>query len=477
MSVKLTSFSCAPEPDYQDLKRQIDRLPVDKALRLENCELPLECTPNRATVVFYKYSNQYVMCLDKAVRYSGQNWAMVVLCKGTRLPFADFNKMKIFLLALPAETAPAPGSRGNGLTDGYDLNSIVNMDDLTLPTEATSTPDFKSILRELEKSIMGQETAVKTFAHQTALHLKKNNPQKPLSFVCYGLPGTGKSETAKCISKTLSKLGPHKYSEVWTDLNQYTEAHSVYRLIGSPPGYIGYNDSPVFEAVTRNPYTVFIWDELDKAHPEVLKTFMAILDEGRCAARKDGANHTREYNFKHCIFIFTSNYRLGASPKKRIGFSFSDDVEDIRHTNDAVEVDYREERPEDEYAELTKKIYRNTEAARKSFVEAGVLREIASRFSCFVEFKELSAEAKIRILAKQVVETGFEYNVRLAYISPDIMQALINASASENVLTVRSFKAVIEGYLASAFAEAGVTFGGQAVRLEGTIESPVVLPE
>ena len=83
----------------------------------------------------------------------------------------------------------------------------------------------------------------------------------------------------------------------------------------------------------------------------------------------------------------------------------------VQSEDNAVEINYPETASPDEHSELTKRIYRNTEAARKAFVEAGVLREIASRFNCFVEFKELSPEAKIRILVKQVIETGFEYNL------------------------------------------------------------------
>ncbi len=100
--------------------------------------------------------------------------------------------------------------------------------------------------------------------------------------------------------------------------------------------------------------------------------------------------------------------------------------------------------------------------------------EIASRFTAFAEFQPLSDEAKIRILAKQVVESAREYNIRLSHISASILQALVNAATTENVLTVRSYKSVIEGYLAAAFAEAGGKLGGQAVRLEGTLEAPQI---
>ena len=320
---------------------------------------------------------------------------------------------------------------------------------------------------------------METFAYQVAIGLNKTHPKKPASFLFYGNSGVGKSEAAKALPKILSKLTGREYAEVLTDLNTFTEAHSVYRLTGAPPSYAGYDDPAVLENVSKNPNTVFIFDELDKAHPEVLKIFMAILDEGRCAARRESADGTRELDFKNSILIFTSNHRLGSSPsKKKIGFTASDDVQDVRVNDNAVEVSYTAEHPEVEagQVELTKRIYRETEAARKAFVETGVLREIASRFGCFVGFKELSAEAKVRILVKQILETGAEYNLRLTYIASPILQALVDASTSENALTVRSFKTVIEGYLAAAFAEAGTRYGGQAVRLEGTIEVPVLSP-
>lgn len=230
--------------------------------------------------------------------------------------------------------------------------------------------------------------------------------------------------------------------------------------------------------MTNNPYTVFIFDELDKAHPEVLKTFMSILDEGRCASRKELPDHSREFDFKHCIFFFTSNYCLESSSQKKVGFSLSEDITGIFYSDNAVAVTYRhEDAADDTSAELTKRIYRNTESARKAFMQTGVLREIASRFTAFVEFKELTNEAKVRILAKQIIETGFEYDLKLSYIAPGILQALANASLSGDALTVRSFKSVIEGYLAEPFADAGAKYPGQLVRLDGTIDTPNIIPE
>jgi hypothetical protein len=482
--MKLIDFAYAPDADYLWLEQQIDALPEKRAFRFEHCELPPECVPRHMAVGMYKQHSCYVLYLEGPARYSGHNNSTKSLCEKRHLNFQSFNELKQFLQTLDAEPVATPEHPQTLPTSGTftsSPNSSTGINGITPPAAATgSTPDFQVIQEEMGKHIIGQDIAVTTIAHQVSLHLKKASPKKPLSIVTYGPPGTGKSEAAKVLANALSGLGTHKYATVWTELNTFSEAHSVYRLIGSPPGYVGYDDAPVFEAVTQNPYTVFIFDELDKAHPAVLKTFMSILDEGRCASRKELADHSREFDFRHCIFIFTSNFCLGASPKKRIGFSLAEDVTAICHKDDTVEVRYKEKNGEkhreDERAAVTKRIYRETESARKAFVKAGVLREIASRFNCFVEFQELSMEAKVRILAKQVVETGFEYNIRLTYIASSVLQGLIDNATAEDALTVRSFKSVIEGYLAAAFADAGAGYPGQTLRLEGSIEEPLLLP-
>lgn len=476
--MKLTDFSCASEQDYAYLRREIDKAPNTISLIISDCELPPGCTPDCATVELYKHADLYIMRFRNVVHYFGQSPELASLCEGKPIYFQDFQKMRSFFSLLSAEKVTVSESHEATPIEEYALNRIVKMDKITLPTGAAQKVlDYKSIQRELEKVIAGQETAIETISHQTALHLSKSNPQRPLSIVLAGPSGTGKSEMAKALPKIISKLSAHQYATVWTDLNTFRDASSVNRLTGSAPGYIGYEDTPIFETVTQNPRTLYIFDEMEKAHPDVLKTMMAVLDEGRCAARKELADHSREYDFKNCIFLFTTNLKLDTTPqKKSTGFAFSDDVEYVRHTDDAIEIGYTESSPEDKSAALTKRIYRNTEAARKAFMETGILREIASRFNCFITFDELDAEAKVKILAKQIVETGFEYNLRLVHISLAILQSLVNASTSENVLTVRSFKTVVEGYLANVFAEAAVRCAGKAVRIEGTVEKPEILP-
>lgn len=346
---------------------------------------------------------------------------------------------------------------------------------------AIRTVNYQDIYDRLRKTIMGQDKQLKAISYITAQHINKTSPKKPVSFMFAGPPGVGKSETAKALASILTKLTGHEYSEIKVDLNTFTEAHTVHRLTGAPAGYVGYDDEPIFESVAKNDRTIMICDELDKAHPEVLKVFMSILDEGRCVANKPRADDSREYDFRNCIFVFTSNYNLASTGdaafgRRRIGFNVRDTTESADNSSKGIDVDYETETQEDIAQSLPLQIYKETELARKNFVKAGTLREIASRFQCFVNFDPLSKQAKCKILAKQIVESGLEYSHAISYISPNIMQGIINAAMSGDSLTVRSFRAIIEGYLAPVFANTEI-LENQTYRLEGALDAPQMTPQ
>lgn len=478
MSINIADIYLMLMNNPHEFKRHIDDLPDGKALLFDGCEVP-NCVPNKVTLALYKEKGKYTIRLASKVGYTGWNPAILALADGKPITFKDFLMLRRFFeeIATGAEALPNV-STGILSKDKGELSEITDFATLSMPAgEAQPLLDYKALQHELGKRVIGQDVALEKIAYQTTLHYNKKTPTKPSSFYLFGDSGVGKSEAAKAVAKAMTKLTPHVHTEVWTDCNQLTEAHNVNRLRGSEAGYVGYDDVPILEAVTRNPYSVFIWDEADKCHPDVLQLMMAILDEGRCTARKELPDHSRYYDFRYATFIFTSNLHLNESPKKQIGFAAADTIKSIHHKDCAVEISYHEEDPVVGSVDITQRIYRETEAAREKFMESGVLREIASRFGCFVEFKKLSDEAKIRILAKQVLDCAAEFGVQLAYISPGIMQALINATMSEDASTVRSYKNVIDGYLAADFAAAGTIGEGPPFRLEGSIEAPKIMRE
>ena len=437
------------------------------------CLFPETCNPREICLSFIKTAGGYTFRVNPHFRYDGNNSVMGILADTGAVSFSSWQEVEQALRTftdewrepLIVDPGPAP-------------ESLTNWEEIQMPKSTSNTvPTFEEIYHDLSLKVMGQDEAIETVAYQVAHFLQKRNPKKPLSILMSGTPGTGKSETAKVVADILAHKCTPAYSTVWTDLNNFTESHTVARLVGAPPGYVGYEDEPVFEAVNHNPYTIFHFDELDKAHKTVLKIFLSVLEDGKSISKNANSNGSREYDFKHCIFFFTSNYDLTGTKntKRKIGFSLSDSVENVEFKDDAVNVAYSEsQQVVDE--PLAKRIYRETEQARHQFVEAGNLREIASRFQSFVQFKPLSEEAKVKILAKQILETGFEYGVRLSYIAPGIMQEMIREATSENSLTVRSFRGIIEGYLAPAFAGADEN-PNASYRLEGTLAEPHMIDE
>ena len=175
---------------------------------------------------------------------------------------------------------------------------------------------LKHLEEMLQKRIVGQNEAVQVVAkaiRRGRVGLK--DPKRPIgSFLFLGPTGVGKTELSKALAEILFD---NENSMIRLDMSEYMEAHSVSKLIGSPPGYIGYDSGgQLTEKVRRKPYSVILFDEIEKAHPDVMNLLLQILEDGRLTDSQG-----REVNFKNTIIIMTSN--LGAryiTDKKSLGF-------------------------------------------------------------------------------------------------------------------------------------------------------------
>lgn len=175
---------------------------------------------------------------------------------------------------------------------------------------------------ELMKKVIGQEEAVKKVAkavRRSRAGLKSKN--RPIgSFLFVGPTGVGKTE----LSKTLAEeLFGDKNAMIRLDMSEYMEKHSAAKLIGSPPGYIGHEEAgQLTEKVRRNPYSIILLDEIEKAHPDVMHMFLQVLEDGRLTDSQG-----RTVNFKDTVIIMTSN--AGATDKPKVmGFGASSAVEE-----------------------------------------------------------------------------------------------------------------------------------------------------
>ena len=196
----------------------------------------------------------------------------------------------------------------------------------------------------LHERLIGQEEAVTAVSE--AIRRSRSglsNPRRPIgSFIFLGPTGVGKTELSKALAEFLFD---DESNMVRIDMSEYMEKHTVSRLVGAPPGYVGYDEGgQLTEAVRRRPYRVILFDEIEKAHPEVFNILLQILEDGRLT---DG--HGRTVDFRNTVVIMTSN--LGTSYLNRQGFGFNpagpspEDVKDRleKSVNDALKQAFRPE--------------------------------------------------------------------------------------------------------------------------------------
>ncbi len=213
------------------------------------------------------------------------------------------------------------------------------------------TEDENTRLRNLEKGlherVIGQNEAVEAVSkaiRRGRVGLK--DPSRPIgSFLFLGPTGVGKTELSKALAESL--FGDEN-SLIRIDMSEYMEPHSISKLIGSPPGYVGFEEGgQLTEKIRRKPYSVILFDEIEKAHPDVMNMLLQILDDGRLTD-----SNGRTVNFKNTVIIMTSN--VGArliTDKKSLGFSHADEKSDEQKDYEATKKEVmaelkREFRPE-----------------------------------------------------------------------------------------------------------------------------------
>jgi len=257
---------------------------------------------------------------------------------------------------------------------------------------------------ELEKRVRGQESAIKAVAN--AIRRSRagiSEEKKPIgSFLFVGPTGVGKTELAKTLAEFMFN---DEASLIRLDMSEFMEKHSVAKIIGSPPGYIGHDEGgQLTEQVRRRPYSVILFDEIEKAHPEVFNILLQILDDGRLSDSKG-----REVNFKNTIIIMTSNLGNEVIKHYSIGFSDGSDKQN--------EIKHRENEMKEKIENILKDHFkleflnRIDETVIFKSLDKLALSEIVDLELAKVEKRLLDKNIKIRIAAKvkkHLAEKGFD---------------------------------------------------------------------
>jgi ATP-dependent Clp protease ATP-binding subunit ClpC len=240
------------------------------------------------------------------------------------------------LLARKSEKDAEMKAAGVDLFDEVDEEAIAEVLSLWtgIPVYKLTEEETTKLLRmedELHKRVIGQEAAIHAVSQairRTRAGLK--DPKRPSgSFIFLGPSGVGKTELAKTLAEFL--FGDDT-AMISLDMSEYMEKHTVSRLVGSPPGYVGYEEGgQLTEAVRRKPFSVVLFDEIEKAHPDVFNTLLQILEEGRLTDSQG-----RSVDFRNTVLIMTSNLGTADLRRANVGFTKIDEAVTYERMKDKV---------------------------------------------------------------------------------------------------------------------------------------------
>ena len=286
---------------------------------------------------------------------------------------------------------------------------------------------LKNLEKILHERVVGQNEAVSAVAkaiRRGRVGLK--NPKKPIgSFLFLGPTGVGKTELSKALAEAL--FG-NEDAMIRVDMSEFMEGHSVSKMIGSPPGYVGYDEGGgLTEKVRRKPYSVILFDEIEKAHPDVMNILLQILDDGRLT---DATGRT--VDFKNCVIIMTSN--VGArfiSENKSLGFK--------------MEKEENEEQKE-KYEEIKKEVMNEL---KKQFKP-----EFLNRIDEIIVFHKLSKEDISKIIDIMLDEVKERLNEKKIELSVDnSAKELIAKKGTDSSYGARPLRRAIQSILEDQLAE------------------------
>ena len=306
-----------------------------------------------------------------------------------------------------------PGSRKRKTVQVRDIEDTVARI-ARIPAKSVSTDDrerLERLERDLKLVIFGQDQAVETLA--SAIKMSRSglaNPDKPIgAFLLAGPTGVGKTEVTRQLSEILG-IELLRY-----DMSEYMERHTVSRLIGAPPGYVGFDQGGLLtDAVLKHPHAVVLLDEIEKAHPDVFNLLLQVMDHGTLTD-----NNGRKVDFRNVILVMTTNAGAEVQARRSIGFTEQD------HASDAMEI------------------------IRKSFSP-----EFRNRLDAIVSFDSLPAEAVARVVDKFIMQLEAQLGAKKVQLEVDEdARAWLAEHGFDATMGARPMARVIQEHIKRPLAE------------------------
>ncbi|MES2719602.1 MAG: ATP-dependent Clp protease ATP-binding subunit ClpA [Pseudomonadota bacterium] len=291
-----------------------------------------------------------------------------------------------------------------------------------IPAKSVSSNDkeaLRNLERDLKMTVFGQDEAIDALS--AAIKLSRAGlkaPEKPIgSFLFAGPTGVGKTEVTKQLARTLG------VELVRFDMSEYMERHTVSRLIGAPPGYVGYDQGGLLtEAIVKNPHCVLLLDEIEKAHPEVFNLLLQVMDHGTLTD-----NNGRKADFRHVVLVMTTNAGAEMVARSSMGFTLQD------HSTDGME------------------------ALKKTFTP-----EFRNRLDSIIQFASLNPSTIVSVVDKFLVELQAQLDDKHVQLDVDVdARAWLAERGYDKLMGARPMARLIQEQLKKPLAEM-ILFGALA---------------
>src|ERR1700733_6078972 len=305
---------------------------------------------------------------------------------------------KLLLIATPAvEGAATPSEGSTPFVGAADIEQVLARM-AQIPPREVSTSDrdrLKSLESELRAVVFGQDEALSQLV--SAIKLSRAGlraPEKPIgSFLLTGPTGVGKTEAARQLAKVMG-VAFHRF-----DMSEYMESHTVSRLIGAPPGYVGFDQGGLLtDAIAKTPHAVLLLDEIEKAHPQIFNILLQVMDHGKLTD-----HNGRQTDFRHVILLMTSNIGARDLQRRSVGFGGAGGAD-----REKPDIDR-------EYKQLFSPEFRNRLDAKIAFraLDPSIMKSIVGKF-----MKELSGQLAERKVTIELTDAATDYLARVGY-DPD----------------------------------------------------------
>ncbi len=309
---------------------------------------------------------------------------------------------------------------------------------------------LKNLEKELHKRVIGQNEAVEAVSkaiRRSRVGLK--DPKRPIgSFLFLGPTGVGKTELSKALAEVL--FGDEN-AMIRLDMSEFMEPHSVSKLIGAPPGYVGFDDGgQLTEKIRRKPYSVILFDEIEKAHPDVMNMLLQILEDGRLTDSQG-----RTVNFKNTVIIMTSN--LGArliTDRKQLGFANQGATNKTNENSESEAKNSKELKENISQDKNAKKEYEEIKKEVMAELKKELRPEFINRIDEIIVFHKLNdndINQIIDIMLKEVVNRLKEQKYEIEF-EPDVKEMIAKEGIDKN-FGARPLRRTIQNLIEDKLAE------------------------